>query len=126
MPATLEHTNFTVTDPEATAAWMCDLFGWRIRWQGEAIAGGYTVHVGTQDQYLALYAPAKPTKSKDSSYDIVGGLNHLGLVVDDLDDIETRLRAAGFTPYNHGDYEPGKRFYFNDSNGIEFEIVQYD
>ena len=32
----------------------------------------------------------------------------------------------GFTPYSHGDYEPGRRFYFTDGAGIEFEIVSYD
>lgn len=33
--------------------------------------------------------------------------------------------AAGFTPFNHGDYEPGRRFYFLDGDGIEYEIVSY-
>ena len=30
--STLEHVNFTVADATATAKWMCDLFGWKIRW----------------------------------------------------------------------------------------------
>ena len=30
MPALLEHANYTVSDPEATAAWMEKLFGWNI------------------------------------------------------------------------------------------------
>ena len=32
--AMLEHVNVTVTDPEKTAALLCELFDWRIRWQG--------------------------------------------------------------------------------------------
>jgi glyoxylase I family protein len=24
------------------------------------------------------------------------------------------------------DYEPGRRFYYNDEDGIEFEVVSYD
>jgi hypothetical protein len=32
---------------------------------------------------------------------------------------------AGLTPFAHGDYEPGRRFYFFDPNGIEFEVVSY-
>ncbi|MFT4811430.1 MAG: hypothetical protein ACI9LX_004807 [Paraglaciecola sp.] len=28
-------------------------------------------------------------------------------------------------PYNHGDYEPGRRFYFNLEEGIEIEVVSY-
>jgi hypothetical protein len=46
-------------------------------------------------------------------------------VVEDLDLIEKRVIAAGFAPYNHGDYEPGKRFYFNDHDDIEYEVVSY-
>lgn len=34
MQATLEHVNLTVPDPDATAAWLCEVFGWHIRWQG--------------------------------------------------------------------------------------------
>ncbi len=49
----------------------------------------------------------------------------MGIVVDDLDAVEQRVIAAGLTPTNHDDYEPGRRFYFDDPDGIEFEIVSY-
>ena len=54
MPAVLEHANYTVSDPAATAAWMEQIFDWRIRWQGDAMAGGHTIHSGTDTQDLAL------------------------------------------------------------------------
>ncbi|GAA6200903.1 hypothetical protein NBRC116599_21280 [Aquicoccus sp. SU-CL01552] len=57
---------------------------------------------------------------------MIGGLNHVGVVVEDLDATEARVKAAGFVPHNYGDYEPGRRFYFRDSDGIEFEVVHYD
>lgn len=126
MTTMLEHTNLTVTNPKATAAMLCDLFGWHIRWQGSAKGDGFTVHVGNDDSYLALYAPATPLRSGPDTYATIGGLNHLGVVVDDLNAIEARVIAAGFTPTNHAGYEPGKRFYFDDSDGVEYEIVQYD
>ena len=126
MPAILEHSNFTVSDPDATAAWMCEIFGWHVRWSGAAISGGYTVHVGSDDSYLALYRPAEPADAKGSSYTTVGGLNHIALIVDDLDASEQAVKDAGFTPVNHGDYEPGRRFYFHDNDRIEFELVQYE
>lgn len=125
MSATLEHTNFTVADPRATAGWLQTVFGWKTRWEGAAMAGGYTVHVGTDDTYLALYAPKHVSVSSEVSYDVVGGLNHLGVLVDDLDATEARVRAAGFDPHNHADYEPGRRFYFRDENNIEFEVIAY-
>lgn len=126
MTARLEHANFTVSDPAATAAWMCDLFGWHIRWQGDAIAGGHTVHVGSDTYYLALYAPETVEKPQQSNYTTIGGLNHLAVITDDLDALETRIKAHGFTTGNHADYEPGRRFYFHDADGIEYEVVQYD
>jgi catechol 2,3-dioxygenase-like lactoylglutathione lyase family enzyme len=125
MPARLEHANYTVSDAARTAGWMADLFGWHIRWQGPAINGGRSLHVGTEDQYLALYQPAGSRAPKDDSYTTRGGLNHVGVVVDDLARVEERVRALGFTPENHADYEPGRRFYFNDQDGIEYEVVQY-
>ena len=126
MPALLEHTNFTVSDARDTAHWMTSLFGWRIRWEGPAIDGGLSLHVGTDTQYLALYQPAKTATPKTSSYATRGGLNHIAVVVDDIEKAEKQVRDLGFTPENHADYEPGRRFYFHDRDKIEYEIVQYD
>lgn len=123
--AQLEHVNFTVTDPDASAALLVELFGWHVRWTGGAKDNGYTVHVGTDDQYLALYSPpTDPTAPTDAGYQ-VNGLNHVAMIVDDLDEIERRVRAAGIEPFSFGDYEPGRRFYFLDRDGVEFEIVSY-
>ncbi|WP_172298852.1 VOC family protein [Pseudoruegeria sp. HB172150] len=123
--STLEHANITVSDPDATAAWLCDIFGWDVRWQGDAIHGGRTVHVGSNGSYLAIYNPGKLQPKKDISYYTVGGLNHVGIVVDDLDEIEDRVKAKGFAPHSHADYEPGRRFYFHDHDGVEYEVVSY-
>lgn len=125
MPTLLEHANFTVSDPAATAAWMEKLFGWHIRWQGDAIAGGTTIHVGTDTQYLALYTPGTPSPTQENTYLTTGGLNHIAVVVDDLDATEAAIKAHGFKTGNHADYEPGQRFYFHDADGIEFEVVHY-
>jgi len=40
MAARLEHVNYTVTDPQATAAMLDRVFGWKIRWQGDSIHNG--------------------------------------------------------------------------------------
>ncbi len=123
---TLEHLNITVSDPDATAAWMERVFDWRVRWSGPAISDGYTVHVGDADRYVALYTPGKAAPATESSYAHIGGFNHLAVVVDDLDEIEKRVKAEGFTAGEHYDYEPGHRFYFHDGDGIEIEVVSYD
>ena len=126
MTAMLEHANYTVTDATKTAAWMEKLFGWHIRWQGDATSGGTSIHVGTDHHYLALYTPSTAVTPIDSAYTTTGGLNHIAVVVDDLDGTETAVKAHGFTTGNHQDYEPGRRFYFHDADGIEYEVVSYD
>lgn len=125
MPVVLEHANVTVTDADATAAWMQTLFGWHVRWDGASKDGGRSIHVGSDDQYIALYQPARPVREGDSTYTTKGGLNHLAVVVDDIDAMEKQVIAAGFTPQSHADYEPGRRFYFHDHDGVEYEVVDY-
>ncbi|MEX0286984.1 MAG: VOC family protein [Paracoccaceae bacterium] len=126
MPAQLEHVNYTVKDAKKTAAWLCDLFGWHVRWEGGAMNGqGYTMHVGTDDQYVAIYQPSEIAENPTSNYVTAGGLNHIAVVVDDIDGMEQKILAAGFKTGNHGDYEPGRRFYFHDDDNIEYEVVQY-
>jgi catechol 2,3-dioxygenase-like lactoylglutathione lyase family enzyme len=124
--AMLEHVNITVSDPVQTASALCELFDWQVRWQGPSKMGGHTVHVGTSDAYVAVYSYDETSPGVSSSYAVTGGLNHIGVVVTDLDATEQRVLQAGYKTHNHGDYEPGRRFYFNDRDGIEFEVVAYD
>ena len=123
--ARLEHLNFTVSDPKATAAWIERIFGWRIRWEGPGMTTGYSVHVGGDDSYVALFRFEDDQAKPPDSYHTRGGLNHWAVVVDDLDATEARVKAEGFTPEKHADYEPGRRFYFYDHDGIEVEVVEY-
>lgn len=122
----LEHVNITLPDAKAAAAVLCELFDWHIRWEGPAKEDGYSLHVGDKDSYLALYTPAWDLRDTPERYRYSAGLNHVGVIVDDIDATEARIKAAGFTPYSHDDYEPGRRFYFEGPGEIEYEVVQYD
>ncbi len=126
-PARLEHVNLTVKDPKATAAWMHRVFGWHTRWEGPGMQTGYTVHVGEEDTYVALFSYGEDAETAPyDRYRTNGALNHIAVVVDDIDVAEEAVKAEGFTPINHASYEPGKRFYFLDENEVEIEIVAYD
>ncbi|SEL13775.1 VOC family protein [Pacificibacter marinus] len=122
----LEHVNVTVRDWQATADWMKFVFGWDVRWHGASIHNGHSAHVGGTDSYVALYQPPKAPAGPIDCYNTIGGLNHIAVVVPDLDAVEARVKEAGFIPKSHANYEPGRRFYFEDASGIEFEVVQYD
>lgn len=121
----LEHVNITVSDPEKTAAWMYEVFDWPVLWQGPALGSGRSLHVGSEASYIALYCSNEATDAAPDSYRCLSGLNHIGVVVDDLDLVEAQVRKAEFTPYSHADYAPGRRFYFKDHDEIEYEVVQY-
>ncbi len=123
--AQLEHTNYSVSDPRKTAQHLVDIFGWHIRWEGPSKADGYSVHVGTDNAYLALSVRADMQPLTQDTYQTVGGLNHLAVVVNDIDIIEKRVRKAGLRMGEHYDYAPGPRFYFYDNDGIEYEVCSY-
>ena len=122
--AILEHVNITVSDAKVIAKMFCDLFDWTVRWHGDAKDGGITYHVGGNISYLALYSNGGAEQAGDS-YATPGAMNHIGVVVDDIDAIENRVRKAGYEAHSHGNYEPGLRFYFDGPDGIEVEVVSY-
>ena len=120
----IEHANLSVTQPERSAQLLKDLLGWQERWRGKSQFGGNTIHVGERGNgatYLALYT----NETVRGDFPKSQPLNHVGLLVDDLDDAEAVVANAGLKPFGHDDYEPGKRFYFFDWDGIEFEVVSY-
>ena len=117
----LEHANITVSDPDRSSALLQKLCGWHERWRGPSQLGGWTIHVGNDRDYLAVYT----NDNIRTGFAKGQPLNHVGLVVDDLDAAERIVIDAGLQPMNHGDYEPGRRFYFFDWDGIEFEMVSY-
>ncbi|HZG46076.1 MAG TPA: VOC family protein [Allosphingosinicella sp.] len=120
----IEHLNVTVRDPEGAAKLFQELFGWEVRWDGPTSGGGRTIHVGSSDSYVALCTgPAGPLTAELAPKG--RPFNHVGVEVSDLDATEALVAAAGLKTFAHDDYEPGRRFYFRDPNGIEFEVVSY-
>jgi catechol 2,3-dioxygenase-like lactoylglutathione lyase family enzyme len=120
----IEHVNITVSDPKRTSDLMELLFDWHVRWSGPAQNGGHTIHVGSNDHYVALYAGGDSAKAAEA-FSKGRPLNHIGVEVDDLDAAEARVIAAGLRPFSHADYAPGRRFYFLDPDGIEYEVLSY-
>ena len=80
--------------------------------------------MGEENSYVSLYAPkGYPHTSK--GFRKGAPLNHLGVLVDDIDAVEARVVKLGLKPFSHGNYDPGKRFYLMDPDGIEIEVVSY-
>jgi hypothetical protein len=130
--AILEHVNITVSDPDATAKILCNIFDWRVRWSGEAMDNGYTVHVGGVNSYLAIYTNDQVQTSTSTDFNIIKNLNHLGIMVDDLAYIEAKVLAAGYKPHNHRHYpnhdsnsKSSSNFYFHIVDDLEIEVIHY-
>ncbi len=118
----IEHVNLTVSDIHRSARLFTDLLGWKIRWQGPAQGGdGETIHLGDERTFLAFYTDGADHRGQAKGRP----LNHVGLLVSDLAEAERTVVAHGLIPFGHGNYDPGKRFYFFDWDGIEFELVNY-
>lgn len=117
----IEHVNISVTDPERSLRLFEDLLGWTERWRGPSMLGGRTIHVGNNTDYLAIYT----NDDTKGGFTKSAPLNHIGVLVDDIDAAEKVVLDHGLETMNHGDYEPGRRFYFLDWDGIEFEVISY-
>ena len=54
------------------------------------------------------------------------GINHIGIVVNDVDRVEKRLLDAGYEQNDIGEDNPfRKRVYFYDASGVEWEFIEY-
>ena len=123
----LEHANITVTDVDRSLAFYSALFDFKLRWSGE-VPGELqptirAMHIGNDDSYLALFEAEKPGRTP---VDYTGcGLNHIGFVVADIEPYRQRLKELEINIHFEPDYEPGKRIYFYDPDGVEIELVAY-
>lgn len=122
--ARIEHVNITVGDAARSAAMLRDLFGWAIRWEGPSMNNGHTIHIGSGDDYIALYTPFAQG-APDHRFAKGVPMNHIGVQVEDLAEVEQKVVAMGFEPFSHSDYGVCRSFYFFDENGIEFEVISY-
>ncbi len=122
----LEHANLTVQDVDRSTAFYRAVLGFEVRWQGSArdFDGPVrAVHIGTDDTYLALFESQKEGRAP-ADYD-APGLNHIGFQVDSVDTYRARLAELDIEVHLEGDYDPGRRIYFYDPDGIEVELVEY-
>jgi catechol 2,3-dioxygenase-like lactoylglutathione lyase family enzyme len=119
----LEHVNMSVANLDHSIAFYQQLLGLKVRWRGITPSGLEAAHVGDERNYLALFEIGERERKK-ADYEQLG-LNHFGFVVDDLNEVKQRLAALNVEPTMEADYEPGRRLYFLDPNGVEVELVQY-
>ncbi len=122
----LEHANITVSNIDTSFQFYADLFGFEKRWEGMAtgeVGPIRALHAGDEHTYLALFEAEREGRSP-ADYGIAG-INHIGFEVEDLEICRKRLEQLGVAVHLEADYEPGRRIYFYDPDGIEIELVEY-
>ncbi len=127
MAVRLEHANLIVTDIDGIVRFLKTAFPeFRVRHDGISSDNRRWVHIGTDDTYLAFYQADAGAQRNWIPYSGVPGVNHLAYEVDDVDAVRYRLEANGFresTPSNSHPFR--KRVYFFDSEGNDWEFVEY-
>jgi catechol 2,3-dioxygenase-like lactoylglutathione lyase family enzyme len=127
MPARLEHANLIVRDIDDAIRFLETAFPeFRKRFDGADANGKRWVHIGTDDTYIALTQATTEPAQRWTPYTGVPGVNHLAYEVDDVEALRIRLASAGYrdstVPNNH---PHRKRIYFYDSDGNDWEFIQY-
>jgi catechol 2,3-dioxygenase-like lactoylglutathione lyase family enzyme len=127
MSIRLEHANIAVRDIDGMIQFLQTAFPeFRIRGGGQGTTGHRWVHVGTDDNYLALNEATVEPERQQRPYTGEPGVNHLGYEVDDVDALRARLLAVGYGESTVPNAHPHrKRVYFYDPEGNDWEFVQY-
>ncbi len=124
----IEHANITVPDIDAAIRFLKIVApDFDVR-KDENPPNSYRwVHIGNEEYYFALEEPhlgAEPKKQLQSYKNY--GVNHVALVVSNVQEIEEKLVGGG---YKRGIETPvekyRKRAYYFDDAGFEWELVEY-
>ena len=120
----LEHANITVSDLQKSIHFFQSAFPYfKIRAKGNERREW--VHLGDDYTYIAINQLKKGQNIERENYDDLG-INHIGFVVEDLDVIVDQLLKSGYQrDYPRQEEKFRTREYFADSDGNEFEFVQY-
>ena len=120
----LEHANITVNDlQEAVKFFQIAFPHFKIR--GGGISTREWVHLGDDDTYLAINQAKLSDLKVDKDYDKIG-INHIGFVVQDVEEIATNLLKNGYKRDFPKEIEQFRiRDYFADADGNQYEFIQY-
>ena len=121
----LEHANITVNNLEDEIKFFKTAFPhFKIRGGGEDVRKW--VHLGDDYTYIAINESLNLiTTVNETNYNRIG-INHLGFVVDDVEEIATNLLNAGYKRDYPKQVEKYRiRDYFADKDGNQFEFVEY-
>ena len=127
MTTKLEHANLCVDDIDGMIKFLqTALPDFIIRHDETGIDGDRWVHIGNDTTYIALNNSTQKESSDWTPYSGKSGVNHLGYMVDNAEQVRSRLLAADYIESTIENNHPfRKRVYFYDHEGRDWEFVQY-
>lgn len=128
MNTRLEHANLAVHQIGPMIEFLSTAFPeFKVRGQGVTFNGGQRwVHIGSDENYLALVETTVKDAAPRIPYSGTPGLNHLGFEVADVQALRTRMLAAGYRESTVPNAHPHRtRIYFHDREGNDWEFVEY-
>lgn len=120
----LEHANITVSNLSKAIHFFQTAFpDFRIRAKGAERREW--VHLGNDATYIAINQFEGGEIIVRENYDDLG-INHIGFVVEDVNAIANQLTEAGYKrDYPRQEEKFRTREYFADSDGNEYEFIEY-
>ena len=120
----LEHANITVNDLQEAIKFFQTAFPhFKIRGGGNGLREW--IHLGDDDTYIAINQAKQSDLKADKNYDKIG-INHLGFVVQNVEEIANNLLDNGYKRDFPKEVEQFRiRDYFADADGNQYEFVQY-
>lgn len=120
----LEHFNITVNDLKESVRFFQTAFPhFKIRGGGNEMREW--IHLGDDDCYIAINQAQNTSSKIVKNYEAIG-VNHLGFVVDNVEEISKNLLDSGYKRSYPKQVEKYRiRDYFVDADGNEFEFIQY-
>ena len=113
----LDHVNIRTTDLAATRAFFMDVLGLTVGWRPDFPFGGAWLYAGGRDVVHLVEVKTAGAASRGSS------LDHFAFTIDDYEDTERRLTAAGIV------YEPVtspdggiRQMFITELNGVNIEL----
>jgi catechol 2,3-dioxygenase-like lactoylglutathione lyase family enzyme len=113
----LDHINIRTTELARTQAFFTEVLGLTVGWRPDFPFGGTWLYAGDKD-VVHLVEVSKPSQPSRGS-----ALDHFAFAIDDYDDAERRLKAAGMA------YEPAaapnggiRQMFVTELNGVTIEL----
>ena len=113
----LDHINIRTTELARTQAFFTEVLGLTVGWRPDFAFGGAWLYAGDKDIVHLVEVSRAGAASKGSA------LDHFAFTIDDYEDAERRLQAAGVA-YQAATAPNGgiRQMFVTEFNGVTFEL----